>query len=205
VGSGFGAVIKTHSGATDTSWFQTTSAGYGREAAPDLAAAAHARREVVTSEPAAVLPPHVAIAATSLGKKMVHSALARSAGGPGSRMPERGIMGGGSIGEQFVEASSATASRATAVQRSWYPSVDPAIAARNATKAGTLRPDTRDVSYMSVPIGGGGADAGIVRAAPGAIGCATAAWQAPRRKATITRSAAAASSVPGVRIFADED
>lgn len=197
-------MIKTHGGATDTSWFQTTSAGYGRGAAPDMAAAAHARREVVTSEPAAILPPQVAIAATSLGKKMAHSALAKPAGGPGSKAPERGICGGGSIGEQFVEAGAASASRATAVQRSWYPSVDPAIAARNAAKDGTLRPAQRDVSYMSVPLGGGGSEAGIVRAERGAVGSATAAWQAPRRKATITRSADAASKVAGVRIFADE-
>ncbi|KAA0155736.1 hypothetical protein FNF29_01651 [Cafeteria roenbergensis] len=204
VGSRFGAIIKVHGGETEGRWFETTGADYGKEAEPDFAAAAHARREAVPGRPRLQASAAAVLSSSTLGRRGAHSALAPPAGGPAARAEARGTATGGSIGEKYVDMADGPASRATAVQRSWYPSVDPAIAAQNARRTGRLGGPERDASYMSVPLGGAGAGAGVVKAKDAGPGCETAAWRAPRRVATITLSAAEQSRKPGVRIFADD-
>lgn len=204
VGSRFGSIVKVHGGETEGRWFETTGADYGKQAEPDFAAAAHARKEAVPGRPRLQASAAAVLGSSTLGKRGAHSALAPPAGGLAARAEARGTATGGSIGEKYVDMDAGPASRATAVQRSWYPSVDPAIAAQNARRTGRLGGPERDVSYMSVPLGGAGARAGVVKAPTAGPGCETAAWRAPRRVATITLSAAEQSRKPGVRIFADD-
>jgi hypothetical protein len=211
LGSGFGGLIPTREATAETVHFESTSADLGRHAAPDHFSAAHARRERVGAVSELSSDPMVGVSSTAVidsshfGEMMRHSALAKPAGGPGNQRIDRGKATGGSMGEKYVELDAGPASKATAVQRSWYPSVDPAIAARHAINAGTMRKESaHDASFMSVSaIGGGGPDAGIVRD-PAALGSSTAPWLAPRRKATITLTNEELSRKGGVRVFSDE-